>query len=37
MFGLVLYCNVGFNDKDNEILKKTTTELIDVAERAGGT
>jgi FAD/FMN-containing dehydrogenase len=37
MFGLVLYFNVGFNDKDNEILKKTTTELIDVAEQAGGT
>jgi len=37
MFGLVLYFNVGFNDRDNEILKKTTVELIDVAEQAGGT
>ena len=37
MFGLVLYFNVGFNDRDNEILKKTTAELIDVAEQAGGT
>jgi len=37
MFGFVLYFNVRFNDKDNEVLKKTTTDLIDVAERAGGT
>ena len=37
MFGFVLYFNVGFDDKDNEILKETTTGLIDVAERAGGT
>lgn len=37
MFGFVLYFNVGFNDKDNEILKKTTSDLIDVAHRAGGT
>jgi len=37
MFGVVLYFNVGFNDKDNEILRKTTLELIEVAERAGGT
>ncbi len=37
MFGFVLYFNVGFNDKDNEILKQTTTGLIDVAEQAGGT
>jgi len=37
MFGFVLYFNVKFNDKDNEALKKTTTELIDVAQRAGGT
>lgn len=37
MFGFVLYFNVGFDDKDNEILKKTTIDLIDVAERAGGT
>jgi FAD/FMN-containing dehydrogenase len=32
-----LYFNVRFNDKDNGILKKTTADLIDVAERAGGT
>lgn len=37
MFGFVLYFNVKFNDKDNEILKKTTTDLIDVAQRAAGT
>lgn len=37
MFGFVLYFNVKFNDRENEILEKTTTELIDAAERAGGT
>jgi FAD/FMN-containing dehydrogenase len=37
MFGFVLYFNVKFNDQDNDILKKTTTDLIDVAQRAGGT
>lgn len=37
MFGFVLYFNVGFNDRDNEILKKTTSDLIDVAHHAGGT
>jgi len=37
MFGFVLYFNVKFNDKDNQILQKTTTDLIDVAERVGGT
>ncbi len=37
MFGFVLYFNVKFNDRDNEILKKTTSDLIDVAHRAGGT
>ena len=37
MFGFVLYFNVKFNEKDNEILRKTTTDLIDVAQRAGGT
>lgn len=36
MFGFVLYFNVKFSEKDNEILKKTTTDLIDVAQRAGG-
>jgi len=37
MFGFVLYFNVKFNDRDNEILQKTTSDLIDVAQRAGGT
>jgi Tol biopolymer transport system component len=37
MFGFVLYFNVRFTDKDNEILRKTTSDLIDVAERSGGT
>jgi FAD/FMN-containing dehydrogenase len=37
MFGFVLYFNVRFNDKDNEVLKKTTSDLIDVAQQAGGT
>jgi FAD/FMN-containing dehydrogenase len=37
MFGFVLYFNVKFNDKDNAILKKTTTDLIDVAQKADGT
>ena len=37
MFAFVLYFNVKFNSKDNEILRKTTTDLIDVAEHAGGT
>jgi FAD/FMN-containing dehydrogenase len=37
MFGFVLYFNVLFNDRDNEILRRTTIDLIDVAERTGGT
>jgi FAD/FMN-containing dehydrogenase len=37
MFGFVLYFNVKFNDRDNEILRKTTSDLIDVAEQVGGT
>jgi FAD/FMN-containing dehydrogenase len=37
MFGFVLYFNVKFDDAENEILKKTTSDLIDVAHRAGGT
>ena len=37
MFGFVLYFNVKFNDRDNEILRKTTTDLIDVSQSAGGT
>jgi len=37
MFAFVLYFNVKFNERDNEILQKTTSDLIDVAHRAGGT
>ena len=37
MFGFVLYFNVRFNNLDNQILQKTTSDLIDVAQRAGGT
>ena len=37
MFGLVLYFNVKFNDRDNQILKKTTSDLIDLAHASGGT
>jgi len=37
MFGFVLYFNVKFNDKDNEILRKTTVDLIDVAQKTDGT
>jgi FAD/FMN-containing dehydrogenase len=37
MFGFVLYFNVKFDDKDNEILRKTTVDLIDVAQKSGGT
>ncbi len=37
MFAFVLYFNVKFNEKDNEILRKTTVDLIDVAEKSGGT
>jgi FAD/FMN-containing dehydrogenase len=37
MFAFVLYFNVKFNDRDREILQKTTGDLIDVAQRAGGT
>jgi FAD/FMN-containing dehydrogenase len=37
MFGFVLYFDVKFNNKDNEILEKTTAELIDVAQKIGGT
>jgi FAD/FMN-containing dehydrogenase len=33
----VLYFNVRFDDQDNETLMKTTSELIDIAHRAGGT
>jgi FAD/FMN-containing dehydrogenase len=37
MFGFVLYFNVKFNQKENQILQKTTADLIDVAQRADGT
>jgi FAD/FMN-containing dehydrogenase len=37
MFGLVLYFNVKFNDRDNAILRETTTDLIDAALQSGGT
>jgi hypothetical protein len=37
VFGFVLYFNVKFNDADNEILEKTTSELIDVVRKAQGT
>jgi FAD/FMN-containing dehydrogenase len=37
MFAFVLYFNVKFNWKDNEILEKTTSDLIDAVENAGGT
>ncbi len=37
MFGFVLYFNVRFNDTDNRILERTTSDLIDVAQKADGT
>ena len=37
MFGFVLYFNVKFNDRDNQILQKTTQDLIDIAQLSGGT
>jgi FAD/FMN-containing dehydrogenase len=37
MFGFVLYFNVRCNEGDNQVLRTTTRELIDVAENAGGT
>jgi FAD/FMN-containing dehydrogenase len=37
MFSFVLYFNVGFNERDNEILKETTSDLIDVVHRVDGT
>jgi FAD/FMN-containing dehydrogenase len=36
MFAFVLYFNVKFNERDNDILRKTTTDLIDIAHGAGG-
>jgi FAD/FMN-containing dehydrogenase len=37
MFAFVLYFNVRFNERENSILQKTTTDLIDVAQQARGT
>jgi FAD/FMN-containing dehydrogenase len=37
IFGCVLYFNAKFNTRDKEILEKTTSDLIDVVERVGGT
>ena len=37
MFAFVLYFNVKFNEHDNEVLKKTTSDLVDATERSGGT
>lgn len=37
MFAFVLYFNVEFDKRDNEILKKTTSDLIDATQSLGGT
>lgn len=37
MFAFVLYFNVKFNDRDNEILRNTTKDLIGLSEKLGGT
>ena len=37
MFAFVLYFNVRFNENENRFLQKTTTDLIDAAQKAGGT
>jgi len=37
MFAFVLYFNVKFNVETNEILRKTTSDLIDVVQNVGGT
>jgi FAD/FMN-containing dehydrogenase len=37
MFAFVLYFNVRFNTRDNQILQQTTSDLVDVAQQAGGT
>jgi FAD/FMN-containing dehydrogenase len=37
MFAFVLYFNVRFNERENRILQRTTTDLIDVAQKTGGT
>jgi FAD/FMN-containing dehydrogenase len=36
-FAFVLYFNQKFNNKESEILQKTTTDLIDLTESLGGT
>jgi FAD/FMN-containing dehydrogenase len=36
VFGFVLYFNVRFNNKDVQMLRKTTTELIDLAQQTDG-
>jgi FAD/FMN-containing dehydrogenase len=37
MFAFVLYFNVGFDNRDNETLRKTTSDLIDSTQQVGGT
>jgi FAD/FMN-containing dehydrogenase len=37
MFGFVLYFNCRFNDREAEVLRKTTVDLIDAAHQSGGT
>jgi FAD/FMN-containing dehydrogenase len=37
MFAFVLYFNLKFDDRDNRVLQKTTQDLVDIAQRAGGT
>jgi FAD/FMN-containing dehydrogenase len=37
MFAFVLYFNVGFDNRDNETLRKTTSDLIDATQQVGGT
>jgi len=37
MFAFVIYFNQGFNEHESAILQKTTTDLIDLATRLGGT
>lgn len=37
MFAFVLYFNQKLNEKDSKTLRKTTVDLINVAEKAGGT
>jgi len=37
MFAFVLYFNAKFNQKDMAVLRQTTSDLIDAAQRVGGT